>query len=498
LKPGKSSWFSYYQQQQSLDLGGGEELQELGEESHYAGLEEGRGVEGQYELEFTSPNTEESCIPLSPIEDRHLSPCPDLEYDHEAGIANSGGRKGGRGKGSGGMAKSKRGKRGELDDINDSNSGGLFNMDGGSGSYRTHMLFPGRKEDELGADPRRSSGSPSFMKAMMSWGKRPSDPRAAQEMQRYRSTPTRTESGANGPPAPPGRGRGRGPMTREELQKLREEELANQQHGKDCFIIPQANLDRFLPDGVTLPREPRKTNQMINILEVEDPKLIVCFHLMGQLNPLSAVMENPLVNHMDLHLDLSKQLLKSAQDQNATEGYLFKNLEKDADYPYINYYVINKPRNEAGQFYTTNKLSSHDTLSASRLGYSLNHSMDLYDEVATIARPPVDPSHKQPSTLATGYIICIYQVFKGDDGEKFERNWLYWTGARMLYKNLPRNVGLKRLTLHKSATGPNVNYILLVECSHFLDNINQAANLLPVLRARICGYTGIFRIVESF
>ena len=47
------------------------------------------------------------------------------------------------------------------------------------------------------------------------------------------------------------------------------------------------------------------------------------------------------------------------------------------------------------------------------------------------------------------------------------------SGARMLYKNLPRNVGLRRLTLHKSATGPNVNYILLVECSHFLDNINQ-------------------------
>ena len=48
----------------------------------------------------------------------------------------------------------------------------------------------------------------------------------------------------------------------------------------------------------------------------------------------------------------------------------------------------------------------------------------------------------------------------------------------MLYKNLPRNVGLKRLTLHKSATGPNVNYILLVECSHFLDNINQVSSAL--------------------
>jgi len=454
----------------------------------------------------------------------------------EAGTASSGGRKGGRGKGGGMMAKSKRGKR-DVDDGGDSASGGLFSMDS-NGPYRTHMLFPGRKDEETGGsggpgggggsggggggggagsgggaggpggDPRRSSGSPGFMKTMMSWGgaggKRPSDPRAVvaasgQEMQRLRSPPGgRTESGSNGPPAPPGRGRGRGPMTREELQKVREEELANQQHGKDCFIIPQANLDRFLPDGVTLPREPRKTNQMINILEVEDPKLIVCFHLMGRLHPVSSVMENPLVNHMDLHLDLAKQLLKSAQDLNATEGYLFKNLEKDADYPYINYYVINKPREEAGNFYTANKLASHETLAAGRLGYSLNHSMDLYDEVATIARPPVDPSHKQPSTLATGYIICIYQVFKGDDGEKFERNWLYWTGARMLYKNLPRNVGLKRLTLHKSATGPNVNYILLVECSHFLDNINQAANLLPVLRARICGYTGIFRIVESF
>ena len=56
--------------------------------------------------------------------------------------------------------------------------------------------------------------------------------------------------GGAGPPAPP-RGGGRGPMTREEAQRLREEELAGQGHGKDCFIIPQANLDRFLPDRVS-------------------------------------------------------------------------------------------------------------------------------------------------------------------------------------------------------------------------------------------------------
>ena len=41
-------------------------------------------------------------------------------------------------------------------------------------------------------------------------------------------------------------------MPREEAVRLREEELAVQAVAKDCFIIPQANLERFLPDGVTV------------------------------------------------------------------------------------------------------------------------------------------------------------------------------------------------------------------------------------------------------
>merc|ERR1719490_1577 len=252
------------------------------------------------------------------------------------------------------MSKSKRRGK-DLEDAGDSNTG-LFNMDPNT-PYRTHMLFPGRKEDDCGGpDPRRSSGSPGFVKAMMGWGsKRPSQTGGgapnSQEMARYnRGTPTRPpEGGAAAPGAPgaPPRGRGpRAPMTREEAQRLREEELAGQAHGKDCFIIPQANLDRFLPDGVTLPRDPRKANNLI-----------------------TPALANPLVNSLDVHFDLSKTLLSRAQSLHAGEGYIFKNLEKDADYPYINYYVINKSREEAGQFYTDNKAVSHDELNASKLGY---------------------------------------------------------------------------------------------------------------------------------
>ena len=71
----------------------------------------------------------------------------------------------------------------------------------------------------------------------------------------------------------------------------------------------------------------------------------------------------------------------------------------------------------------------------------------------------------------------------------------------MLYKNLPKAVGLRRVTLHKSINPSGAKdtvYLLLVECSHFMDHVGEAANLLPILRARICGYTGIYRCSDSF
>jgi hypothetical protein len=80
-----------------------------------------------------------------------------------------------------------------------------------------------------------------------------------------------------------------------------------------------------------LPRDPRKANNLINILEVEDPKIIVSFHLMGQLHPVAPALANPLVNSLDVHYDLSKSLLNRAQGLHAGEGYIFKNLEKDGE-----------------------------------------------------------------------------------------------------------------------------------------------------------------------
>ena len=104
-----------------------------------------------------------------------------------------------------------------------------------------------------------------------------------------------------------------------------------------------------------------------------------------------------------------------------------------AEYPYINYFVIQKTRQEARQFFRAAQHHAYDVFNPTKTGYSCNHTIDLYDESATIARPPVDTSSKKPISDLTGYIICVYHVLKGDDGEKFERNWLYWTGTMRPY-----------------------------------------------------------------
>jgi hypothetical protein len=137
-----------------------------------------------------------------------------------------------------------------------------------------------------------------------------------------------------------------------------------------------------------------------------------------------------------------------------------------AEYPFINYYVISRPRQEADAFLRAAQVRAADALNPARVlggaghgaaaadpaffsptaGGGLyrceQHQLELFEEVAAIARPPVEPATRRPTTDATGYVVCVYKVFRGDDGEKFERNWLYWTGKlghnmKFYYNYLP-------------------------------------------------------------
>lgn len=267
---------------------------------------------------------------------------------------------------------------------------------------------------------------------------------------------------------------------------------------RDCFIIPVASLDRFLPAGVPMPLT-EKSPSFLSVLEVDDPKLCVLVHLMSPLEPIEPVMESPLAKPLQQQRTAASDLLSEVGSAHtAIEGMLLSNMESNAQFPFISYYVINKSNTDPVDFFKNLRAASLKKFDPRSTRYTAAHTLDLFNEVASIARPPLEPRSKRPRSATTGYIISFYKVFEGDDNEKFEKNWLYWTGARMLYRYLPKSVGLRRITLHKSLSSGDKMYLLMCECSNFMDNLSAAAILLPALRARLCGYTGLYRTTASF
>ncbi|KAJ8674036.1 hypothetical protein QAD02_005298 [Eretmocerus hayati] len=263
---------------------------------------------------------------------------------------------------------------------------------------------------------------------------------------------------------------------------------------RDCFIIPLAALERFLPAGVpTVPSADKKRpGSPLSILEVEDPKQCILVHFMTQLEPLEPLVESPVNQPLVLQRDTAAELL-SELAPTALQSILLTNMERNADFPFITYYVVNKQKTDPVDFYQEVQCAALKKFDPRDLRYAVNHNLDLFNEVATIARPPLEPPGGRPPIPTTGYIVSIFKVFEGDDGPRFEKNWLYWTGARMMYRYLPKCVGLRRITLHKSMSNGDKMYLLVCECSQLQENLSAAAILLPALRARLCGYVGLYR-----
>uniref|UniRef100_A0A1B0CSD6 DUF7153 domain-containing protein n=2 Tax=Lutzomyia longipalpis TaxID=7200 RepID=A0A1B0CSD6_LUTLO len=363
---------------------------------------------------------------------------------------------------------------------------------------------------------------------------------------------------------------------------IRTEPISLSTLDRDCFIIPMQSLNRFLPDGIPLPvpseSTEKQTSGPLSVLEVSDPKLCILAHLMSPLEPIDPLLESPLSYPLLKQRSVAAELVTEVQQSNsAIGGMLLANMEKNAEFPFIAYYVINTTVTDPSNFYTGVRASSLCKFEPKNLRYTAAHTLDLYSEVASICRPPLvmttnevgalrksqTPSTgyiisvykvfegddgerfernwlywtgarmlyrytaahtldlysevasicrpplvmttnevgalRKSQTPSTGYIISVYKVFEGDDGERFERNWLYWTGARMLYRYLPKTAGLRRIALHKSTSikGDKM-YLLICECADLLKDITAAAFLIPALRARLCGYTGLYRPIQAF
>lgn len=81
----------------------------------------------------------------------------------------------------------------------------------------------------------------------------------------------------------------------------------------------------------------------------------------------------------------------------------------------------------------------------------------------------------------------------------FAYSEFYFSTIFFSLRYLPRSVGLRRIALHKSVSAKGDKmYLLVCECADLLKNISAAAVLIPALRARLCGYTGLYRPIQAF
>ncbi|KAK3861307.1 hypothetical protein Pcinc_032687, partial [Petrolisthes cinctipes] len=188
----------------------------------------------------------------------------------------------------------------------------------------------------------------------------------------------------------------------------------------------------------------------------------------------------------------------------ALQGMVLLNLERggelgEVEFPFMVVWVVDGRYCDARQVIKKLRQHSLETFDPIKTGFTCTHYFDTFEEVAILARPPIEKMSRKATTASTGYIITVFKVFEGDDSVKFERNWLGWTGARTLYKSLTSEVGLKRLTLHKSKPQNGcLHYVLLCDCAHFLTSINQAVKAIPSLRMRLCGDMGLYRPITTF
>ncbi|XP_071037125.1 uncharacterized protein [Parasteatoda tepidariorum] len=229
-----------------------------------------------------------------------------------------------------------------------------------------------------------------------------------------------------------------------------------------CLIITGNNIGRFLPS-----RHVRR----IPILQTV-------------LNAYQSAISGTTTSFVK-HL-FFKVMQREVQRELKIENSVFP------EFPFATYLVVNGGRNDVAQ-----KMQALNSSPSPDRGRQL-HFTAAYEEAITISRPPPCTFPEKPSSDKTGFVMCLYQVLPGEDGAKFEQNWVMWTGARQLYRTVPQYMGLKRISVHKSILPTKIiNYCVMCEFSNIMDHLTDACVVIDHLRARCCGFIGIFRVLDS-
>lgn len=143
---------------------------------------------------------------------------------------------------------------------------------------------------------------------------------------------------------------------------------------------------------------------------------------MSPLESIEPILESPLAKPLIRQKNAAGELLQEvAQANTAVGGMLLANMEKNAEFPFISYYVLNTTHTDPLLFYNNMRTASLAKFDPKTIRYTAAHTLDLYSEVAMICRPPFSDlagGPKKSHTAATGYIISVYKVIPFSYSEK--------------------------------------------------------------------------------
>ncbi|KAL3193351.1 hypothetical protein MRX96_017583 [Rhipicephalus microplus] len=298
------------------------------------------------------------------------------------------------------------------------------------------------------------------------------------------SDPDEEEFGApdepSSPPLPPPLPRAPPPYERQQQQ----------QQMPDCVIISSRTMDRFLPSfgqamsesgqfggsagsggGTTSPRLSSSVGSVSVEVAESTNRIVVdfcenagftCHDLPSPTTELSPMPRDWIAMQLGRQRQAFAWLQQSSSSRCVLEGLLLMNVERNSQFPFVTYLVCDAARCDPLRLIMQME-SHHD---AGPEGERLHHTA-VYDEVATIARPPRE---------------------RGSAEAQLEQDWLHPLRLPRLSRRGPRS----------APQDHGITYVLLCECPTLMDYVPEACVLVDQLRARCCGYTALYRVVDSF
>ncbi|MPC21718.1 hypothetical protein E2C01_014712 [Portunus trituberculatus] len=245
---------------------------------------------------------------------------------------------------------------------------------------------------------------------------------------------------------------------------------------QDSLMIPAARMAQFFPAGHPIPTS--SNHGRLRLLEAPEQNIQVVFHMMGHATHVTPALCSPLqdlyTQHRDCVLKAFRAAVSGAGVNNAAlQGMVLLNLERGGEmgagqpdhlknltpsidvlhlhyqfgkifssfrmgcglyggaveYPFMMVWVVDGRQCDSRLVISKLRQLSLEVFDPAKTGFSCPHYFDTFEEVAMLARPPLEKLMRKATTSATGYILTVFKVFEGDDSVKFERNWLSWTGT---------------------------------------------------------------------